>query len=112
MSVLNQLGIADEMKPKLVLHRGSGYHAERVARGEADLAVQAEHEIRCVPGIEFVPYPAEFQRTVSFTAGVGADVRHIAGDRGTDNAPARHFVQFLHGPEAAAAIKAKCLQPG
>jgi molybdate transport system substrate-binding protein len=112
MSVLNQLGIADEMKPKLVLHRGSGYHAERVARGEADLAVQAEHEIRCVPGIEFVPYPAEFQRTVSFTAGVGADARHIAGDRGTDNAPARHFVQFLHGPEAAAAIKAKCLQPG
>ena len=112
MSVLNQLGIADEMKPKLVLHRGSGYHAERVARGEADLAVQAEHEIRCVPGIDFVPYPAEFQRTVSFTAGVGADARHIAGDRGTDNAPARYFVQFLRGPEAAAAIKEKCLQPG
>ena len=50
-------------------HRGGGYHAERVLKGESDIAVQAEHEIRCVPGVEFVPYPAEFQRTVSFTAG-------------------------------------------
>ncbi len=112
MSVLERLGIADEMKPKLVLNRGSGYHAERVAKGEADLAVQAEHEIRCVPGIDFVPYPAEFQRTVSFAAGVGADAKQAAGYHGTENAPARSFIQFLRGPEAAAVIKAKCLQPG
>ena len=112
MSVLDRLGITDEMKPKLVLNRGSGYHAERIARREADLAVQAEHEIRCVPGIEFVPYPAEFQRAVSFTAGVGAGPKEAAGLRETANTPASHFIQFLRGPEALAAIKAKCLQPG
>jgi molybdate transport system substrate-binding protein len=111
MSVLERLGIADEMKSKLVLHRGSGYHAERVVKGEADLAVQAEHEIRCVPGAEFVPYPAEFQRSVIFTAGVGADRKEGAGLR-TDNAPASLFIQFLRGPEAAPVIKAKCMQPG
>jgi len=108
MSVLERLGIADEMKPKLVLNRGSGYHAERIAKGDADLAVQAEHEIRCVPGVDFVPYPAEFQRTVSFVAGIGADP---AGPR-TENAPASHFIQFLRGPEAVTVLKAKCLQPG
>jgi molybdate transport system substrate-binding protein len=111
MSVLERLGITDEMKPKLVLNRGSGYHAERIAKGEADLAVQAEHEIRCVPGIDFVPYPAEFQRTVSFTAGEGADPKDAAGLR-TENAPASHYIQFLRGPEAVSVIRAKCLQPG
>jgi molybdate transport system substrate-binding protein len=111
MDVLERLGIVEEMKPKLVLNRGSGYHAERVARGEADLAVQAEHEIRCVAGIDFVPYPAEFQRTVSFAAGIGADPKDAAG-LPTENAPGRHFIRFLRGPEAVAVIKAKCLQPG
>jgi molybdate transport system substrate-binding protein len=103
MSVLERLGIVEEMRPKLVLNRGSGYHAERVAKGEADLAIQAEHEIRCVPGIDFVPYPAEFQRTVGFAAGIGVTA---------ENAPARQFIQFLRGPEALSVIKAKCLQPG
>jgi molybdate transport system substrate-binding protein len=103
MSVLERLGIVEEMKPKLVLNRGSGYHAERVAKGEADLAIQAEHEIRCVPGIDFVAYPAEFQRTVGFAAGIGGTA---------EDAPARQFIQFLRGPEALSVIKAKCLQPG
>ena len=59
MEVLNKLGIAEEMKDKLVPNRGSGHHAERVVKGEADLAVQAEHEIRCVPGAAFLDYPKE-----------------------------------------------------
>ena len=40
MEVLNKLGIAEEMKGKLVPNRGGGYHAERVVKGEADLAVR------------------------------------------------------------------------
>ena len=64
MEVLNKLGIADEMKSKLVPARGGGFHAERVVKGEADLAVQAEHEIKCVPGAAFLEYPKEFQRGI------------------------------------------------
>ena len=112
MSVLERLGIVEEMKAKLVPNRGGGYHAERVAKGEADVAVQAEHEIRCVPGVEFVPYPAEFQRTVVFTAGRGATANDAAGLREAADAPASVLIQFLHGPEAIHAIKARCLQPG
>ena len=72
MEVLNKLGIAEEMKDKLVPNRGSGHHAERVVKGEADLAVQAEHEIRCVPGAAFLDYPKDLQRSIVFIGGVGS----------------------------------------
>jgi molybdate transport system substrate-binding protein len=111
MNVLERLGIVEEMKGRLVPSRGGGHHAERVAKGEADLAVQAEHEIRCVAGVEFLPYPTEFQRTVVFVAGRGA----AAGDTPASDvaeSPANVLIQFLRGPEAVAAIKARFLQPG
>jgi molybdate transport system substrate-binding protein len=111
MGVLERLGIVDEMRPKLVPSRGGGFHAERVAKGKADLAVQAEHEIRCVPGVQFLPYPAEFQRTVVFMAGRGAAARDAAAGAATES-PASALIQFLRGPEAVAAIKARFLQPG
>jgi molybdate transport system substrate-binding protein len=102
MSVLERLGIVEEMKGKLEPNRGGGYHAERVVKGEADLAVQAEHEIRCVPGVEFLPYPAEFQRTIVF----------MAGRATKSEAPADVLLKYLRGPETLNAIKAHCLQPG
>jgi molybdate transport system substrate-binding protein len=102
MGVLERLGIVEEMKGKLVPNRGGGFHAERVAKGEADLAVQAEHEIRCVPGVEFVPYPTEFQRSIVFMAGRGI----------RSEAPGDVLIKYLGGPETLAAIKAHCLQPG
>jgi molybdate transport system substrate-binding protein len=104
MEVLTKLGIVDEMKGKLVANRGGGFHAERVVKGEADLAVQAEHEIRCVKGATFLEYPKEFQRTIVFMAGVGTAT--------TDAAAAKTYVAFLKGPDAAVAIKAHCLTPG
>ena len=56
MEVLKKLGIVEEMKDKLVPNRGSGDHAERIVKGEADLAVQAEQRTRCVPGAVFLIY--------------------------------------------------------
>jgi molybdate transport system substrate-binding protein len=104
MEVLTKLGIADAMKDKLVPNRGSGHHAERVVKGEADLAVQAEHEIRCVSGAAFVNYPAELQRSIVFIGSVGTAA--------TDPAAAKAYLGFVRGPEVAAVIKAKCLSPG
>lgn len=104
MDVLNKLGIADEMKSKLVANRGRGFHAERVVKGEADLAVQAEHEIRCVKGAVFLDYPKEFQRTIVFVGSVGA--------ASSDAAPAKTYLSFVAGPEVAPVIKAHCLTPG
>src|SRR5262249_12082531 len=109
MSVLERLGIVEQMRGKLVPNRGGGYHAERIAKGEADLAIQAEHEIRCVPGVEFVPYPAEFQRTIVFMAGRGATPNNPDSTRENGRAPAEALIQFLRGPEAVQEIKARCL---
>jgi molybdate transport system substrate-binding protein len=103
MQVLEKLGIVEEMKPKMVLNRGSGHHAERVVKGEADLAVQAEHEIKCVPGAAFLDYPKEFRRDVIFIGGIGA--------ASMDAAAAGAYLKFVTGPQVAPVIKAKCLSP-
>jgi len=104
MEVLNKLGITEEMKDRLVPNRGGGHHAERVVKGEADLAVQAEHEIRCVPGAAFLDYPKELQRSIVFIGSVGAAT--------SDAAAAKTYLSFVTGPEVAPVIKAKCLSPG
>ena len=91
-------------KTRLVPNRGSGHHAERVVKGEADLAVQAEHEIKCVKGAAFLDYPKDLQRSIVFMGSVGADT--------TDAAAAKAYLTFVTGPEVAPVIKAKCLSPG
>ncbi|HEU5273037.1 MAG TPA: substrate-binding domain-containing protein [Xanthobacteraceae bacterium] len=103
MEVLERLGIAETMKPRLVPNRGHGSHAERVVSGEADLAVQAEHEIRAVTGAVFLPYPEEFRRSIVFVAGVGAESAEAAA--------AIDFIEFLKGPATAAAIETRFLRP-
>src|SRR5262249_10262155 len=104
MEVLGKLGITDTMKPKLVAFSGGGFHAERVVKGEADLAVQAEHEIRCTKGAAVLNYPQEFQRTIVFMAGLGTASK--------DAKAAQSYVDFIKGREALTAIKKHCLAPG
>ena len=50
--LFERLGIAAEMRPKSVLVRG-GLSADRVANGEAEIALQQASELRLVPSIRF-----------------------------------------------------------
>lgn len=104
MEVLDKLGIAEQMKSRLVLHPPSGHHAERVVKGEANLAVQAEHEIRCVKGAAFLPYPAPFQRTIVMMGGIGSAAK--------DANAAKAYLTFMTSSEAATTYTAQCLTPG
>ena len=104
MEVLDKLGIAKEMESRLVPQPGGGFHARLVVKGEADLAVQAEHEIRCVKGATFLPYPAVFQRSIVFLGGVGT----AAGDL----AAAKAYLAFLTSARTDNAISAHCLTRG
>jgi len=104
MEVLDKLGITEQMKDKLVPSTGGQFHATRVVSGEADLAVQAEHEIRCTRGATFLPYPAVFQRTVVFIGGVATDSKNVEA--------AKSYLAYITGPNALTAIKAHCLTPG
>ena len=104
MEVLDKLAIIEQMMDRLVPATGGQFHAQRVVRGEADLAVQAEHEIRCTRGATFLPYPAVFQRTVVFMGGVTTDSKNVEA--------AKSYLAFITGSNALTAIKAHCLTPG
>ena len=91
-------------EPSSCRSRGGGFHAERVVKGEADLAVQAEHEIRCVKGATFLPYPAVFQRSIVFIGGMGTAA--------SDAAAAKAYLAFITGAETDNAISAHCLTRG
>jgi molybdate transport system substrate-binding protein len=104
MEVLDKLGITEQMKDKLVTGTGGQFHARRVVSGEADIAVQAEHEIRCTRGATFLPYPAVFQQTISFLGSVGTASKEMEA--------AKAYLAFLTGPTALTSIKAHCLTPG
>lgn len=96
--VFRRLGIMDQLTPRLRLTRGQR-NATFVAKGEADIAVQLSNEIRMVPGIEFIPFPTVFGRTFVFSAALGTNAK--------DTNAARTILQFLAGPETAAAVAAK-----
>ena len=100
--VFQRLGIAEELRPKLKLNRG-GPNAEFVARGQADMAIQLAHEIRAVPGIDFIPLPVEFQRVFVFSAGLAPNAQ--------ESAPAKALLQFLSGRESMTVIRATGMDP-
>jgi molybdate transport system substrate-binding protein len=104
--VLQRLGIAEAVEPRLRLTRGV-LNAELVARGEAEMAVQLAHEIHGVAGVEFVPLPPEFQLSIVFAAGIAAAVPGSAEAR----AGAKELIALLSGPGAAPMILARGMQP-
>jgi molybdate transport system substrate-binding protein len=70
-SVLERLGIAEQMRPKLVVPEGGIPIGEIVASGEAEVGIQQISELLPVSGIEIVgPLPAPLQKVTTFSAGV------------------------------------------
>ena len=104
LAVFDRLGIAEEMKAKTkAMPVNTGYVAELVARGEADLAAQQMPELKAVPGIDAVPLPPELQLIIVFSAGLSA--APAAPDA------ANALVEFLSSPEAAPVLRPKGLDP-
>jgi molybdate transport system substrate-binding protein len=102
-SLLERLGIAEELKPKLRMS-GGGRGAEIVAKGEAELVVIGVAVILLTPGVDLVGWlPAELQSYVIFTAGVSASAKEPKA--------ATALVDFLTTPGARAALKAKGVEP-
>ena len=101
-SLIERLGIAEQMKPKTTLVP-SGYVAELVARGEAEIGAQQVSELMSVKGVGVTPLPAEIQHVIVFSAGLSA----------TPASPAavEALIRFLTAPDAAATYRAKGLDP-
>ena len=102
--VFERLGIAAEMKPKYVLGDGSST-GPKVARGEAEMAIQQISALKPYSGIDVVgPLPDELQLVTILSAGIGT--------AGKEPAAVKALISYLSTPEAIAVIRAKGLEPG
>jgi molybdate transport system substrate-binding protein len=101
--LLERLGIADEVRRKAKLKKG-GHAAEFVASGEADIVLQQMSEIIPVKGVVAAgPLPAEIQNITTYSAAISS------ASKAPDAAQA--LLKALSGPEAAALLKAKGMEP-
>jgi len=104
VSLLERLGIADQIKAKARL--GTASEGVRpVATGEAELGIGQASEIPLVPGVELLgPLPTELQSYTSVTAGIAS--------RAKDGTGAKALIEFLTAPAAVEIYKAKGMEPG
>jgi len=101
--LIERMGIASEVNAKArVIH--SGFTAELLLTGEADLAVQQISELKLVAGIRMVgPLPMELQIPMVFSAGrLAASERRAQSDR---------LLNFLASPDVASALRESGLEP-
>jgi len=99
-----RLGIADAVKPKLILDAEAGRPQMNVAGGKAELVISLIPEIRFFPGVDLVgPIPPDFQSYVNFAGGVATNARDKDG--------AKALIQFITGPTIVPVLKAKGMEP-
>jgi len=103
VKLLDQFGISDQVKAKSITI-ATGFTAEFVAKGQADIAVQNLPELKSVPGVRVVPFPEAVQNYLKFQGGISPASKH----KKTDAA----FLKFLASPEAVKVLKAKDMEPG
>jgi molybdate transport system substrate-binding protein len=102
-SLIERLGLAENLKPKLRLDRTEGDAPENVFRtvasGEIEMQIGQITEIVIAPSVELAgPLPSEIQNTTVMAAGI------IATSRAPDVASA--LIRFISSPSAAAVLKA------
>lgn len=98
-----QLGVADQVRAKAKLKRG-GYVADLIVSGEAELGLHQISEIVPVKAVTLVgPLPKEIQNFTTYAAGLSPATRN------KDAAAA--FIKALSGPQAAAVLKEKGMEP-
>ena len=98
--MLERLGIATEVKPRIILAPSSGAATESVAEGKAAMVITLFSEIVPVDGVEILgALPGEFARHVSFEAAASTATKN--GDA------AKALIAFLTGQKTAPMFRAK-----
>jgi molybdate transport system substrate-binding protein len=107
-AMLERLGIAEEIKPKIKLDRSEGDVPENVfqgvAKGDIEMQIGQISEIVISPGVDLAgPFPAEIQNVTWLAAGIVS----ISKEPGVPKA----FIKFISSPAAVAVLKANGFQP-
>ena len=101
--MIERIGIAAVVNAKAIIIP-SGFTAEKLVTGEADIAIQQLSELAVVPGIEIVgPLPDEVQKVTTFAAAVMTGSQHAA--------VAARFIAHITSEAAFAAYDATRLEP-
>jgi molybdate transport system substrate-binding protein len=102
--LIEQMGIADVMKPKTKYPPAGGFSAELLMTGEAELAVQQKPELLHVAGTEIVGLlPGDLNMITKFAAGIMTDCGNTKA--------ANEVIEMLRSPSSKAAFRAKGLDP-
>ena len=102
--VIERLGLAEQLKPKTRFGKGGDVTEVTLALGEGTLGITQISEIVDKPGAQFVgPMPDALQNYTGVTLGVPTEAR--------PSLAAAAFIAFLQGPIAAAAIRARGMEP-
>ena len=101
--MFESMGIAAQVKAKIILAPGSGPATESVAAGKAGFVITLFSEIVPVHGVEILgALPGEYQNYVNFTVAANASTKQT----GT----IKNLAAFLAGAKAAPVLKAKGLE--
>jgi len=101
--LLDRLGIAEEMKPKLKPMSGDAL-VKAVPSGEAEMIISSMPDVIADGTVLVGPLPQELQLYIRFAAGVGAHAKEAEA--------AKVLIKFLTAPAAVPIIKAKGMEPG
>jgi molybdate transport system substrate-binding protein len=101
--LIERMGIASEVNARARIIP-SGFTAERLLAGEADLAVQQLSELKQVAGVEVIgPIPRQLQTPAVFSAGRLASSRQPV--------PSDALLKYLASPEVAPVLRDSGLEP-
>ncbi|HSP70040.1 MAG TPA: substrate-binding domain-containing protein [Bryobacteraceae bacterium] len=98
LQMFDKFGIADAMKPKIILEQGSTRANARVADGSAEMILTLVSEILPAKGVQLVgPLPQDVQNYVNFAAGASANIK--------DENAGKRLMKFLASSAAEPALK-------
>ena len=104
VSVLDRLGIAQDVKPKLRPMSAGSLVVGPVARGEVEIGIVAIPFILAEPGAELAgPLPQELQDYVYFSSGIGSAAQ--------DANAAKAFVSYFRQPRSIEVLRSHGLEP-
>ncbi len=102
--MFERMGIAADVKPRIILAEGSAAATESVAAGKAAMVITLFSEIVPIHGVEILgPLPGEFHYDIRFAAAASSSEKNADA--------AKALISLLAGPKVMPTFKAKGLEP-
>jgi molybdate transport system substrate-binding protein len=102
--LIQRLGLADQVGPKIRLIAGDFRLIDPVAKGEVELGIYPVAEIKATPGVRLVgPLPEEIQNYTTYVVVVSKETKRAG--------VANDFVRFVSEPSAAAVLVSQGMVP-